>query len=118
LDETVRCCEPGNAPTHDDDARRRHTALRPRLRSSTLPLRQLMDGVDERPHVIDRGPREDAVAEVEDVADAPVGLLEDRRRPTPDLGGWCEQGGGTQVPLDPDAGPEPSPALPELDAPV
>ena len=115
LDQAVRRREPGDAASDDDDPERRHLLLRPAYPAggavgepATGPaggsaLRQFMDGVDERPDVVDRGSGEDAVAEVEDVARPAGGLRRGSRRAcAPDLGGRGEQRGGVEVALDRD----------------
>src|SRR5262245_15304410 len=88
---------------------------RPRV---PLALGELMDGVDQRADVVDRGPGQDTVAEVEDVAGPALGARENHARSPPDLGGRGEERGRVEIPLDADVGAEPPPALSEIDAPV
>src|SRR5262245_17965338 len=64
--------------------------------------RQLVYGVDERPHVIHRRLRKDAVAQLEDVAGALGRLPEDRGGPAADLRSGGEQHRRVEVALDGD----------------
>src|SRR5437667_10109190 len=95
----------------------------PKASSSTpsagmLPRRQLVDGVDQRAHVIDRGLGQDAVAQVEDVPGATRRLVEDGGGARADLRDGCEQRRRVEVPLYRDVVAEARPRGVEVDAPV
>src|SRR5271165_1641656 len=68
--------------------------------------------------MIDRRLRENSMAQVEDVSGAPGRLLEDPPHLTLDLGEWCEEDDGVQVPLNGDLWSQAVPALPQVDPPI
>src|SRR3712207_6639915 len=94
------------------------------LRSHALTLRGrardalLVDELDQADDVVERGAGEEAVAEVEDVAEPPARAAQDvGRLLLHDLGG-AEEGGGVEVALDAEVVADPLPGDVEWDAPV
>ena len=79
---------------------------------------EFVDGVDEREDVIDRRFGQDAVAEIEDVAGASGGLIENHLGTAANFGRLGEQRDRIEITLNGDIVAEPRPGLGEIDAPI
>ncbi len=77
-----------------------------------------MNDLDEGPDVVDGCLRQDAVAEVEDMAGASAGLCQDPSGLAGDLPWRGEQDDRIEVPLDGDPVTEPIPGPVQVDPPV
>src|SRR5208282_4427029 len=83
-----------------------------------LSAAQFVDRIDQRYHVIDRSLGQNAVAEIEDVARAPAGLVQNRLRARANLAHVGEQHDRVEISLYRDAVTETRPRLAQVHAPV
>ncbi len=78
----------------------------------------LVNQIDQGANMVDGSLGQDAVSEVEDMAGAAGGLLEDSSGLAVDLIAWGQEYDRIEVPLNGDAVAESFPGLVELDPPV
>src|SRR5260370_19919190 len=87
----------------------------PKSRSSRS---ELAHHLDHGFHILHRGLRQDTVSEVEDVAGARAGALQQIGDVQLELGQWREEDGGIEVALDRRAVADVHPGLVDVDSPV
>src|SRR5260370_25736951 len=83
-----------------------------------LSRSELAHHLDHGFHILHRGLRQDTVSEVEDVAGARAGALQQIGDVQLELGQWREEDGGIEVALDRRAVADVHPGLVDVDSPV